>query len=380
MIQIYFLTILGAFDEATFVALLSSSISVILSVVDIWSAKQIVTIIDNATTTSVNHIEFVIKSNDEIEQCKPVLLTKPRALAKAIAKTLIVDVRTIEIYLLLASHEGIKVGFTIYSLESDLYKIFDDIMEEQTKLQLLIANYWQLKTFPEINNFHRGQRVEDHTLMDGGDDTLGHTTTTANTLHPEGEHFGKTMLPNHIPLSRMNTIKRHKVFAQDPELMTDDGEEYEQSSSDMNVVTPKPPMLRSKSSQWRSFMNNMEKFIKLHKGKSVKACTATPNVVVEENKHWTVYSQNIESLLLQREMLQSKYISKTADKNGIKQHRSTRTEKALDAIFETVVEEQDQMEDDEIENETYLLQKYGKLRKRMSYHQQINSISELQND
>ena len=89
-IQIYFLTLLGAFDEATFVALLSSTISVILSVVDIWSAKRLVSVMDenkNDGLININTIEFIILENDEIESKKPILLTKPRALAKAIAET-----------------------------------------------------------------------------------------------------------------------------------------------------------------------------------------------------------------------------------------------------------------------------------------------------
>ena len=110
IIQIYFLSILGSFDEATFVALLSSSISVILSVVDIWSSKRLVTVMDDKDTGgfAVNTIEFVILSNNEIESQKRVLLTRPRALAKAIAETLIVDVRTVEIFQLITSHDGIK--------------------------------------------------------------------------------------------------------------------------------------------------------------------------------------------------------------------------------------------------------------------------------
>ena len=69
IIQIYFLHILGSFDEPTFVALLSSSISVILSVVDIWSAKRLVTVMDDKDTGGFesNTIEFTILSNTEIE-------------------------------------------------------------------------------------------------------------------------------------------------------------------------------------------------------------------------------------------------------------------------------------------------------------------------
>ena len=68
-IQIIFLLRLGAFDEATFMALLSSSVSVVLSVVDIWSARQLVTVMKQKTigTEDIGNIEFVIKTSAEIE-------------------------------------------------------------------------------------------------------------------------------------------------------------------------------------------------------------------------------------------------------------------------------------------------------------------------
>ena len=369
VIQIYFLTLLGAFDEATFVALLSSSISVILSVVDIWSAKQIVTIIDDAKSTTINHIEFMIKSNDEIEHQKQILLTKPRALAKAIAKTLIVDVRTIEIYLLMASQQGIKVGFTIYSIESDLYKILDDMIEEQTKLQLLITNYWKLKQFPEIGNFHRGQR----TNFEDGDDTK--TTTTANTLHPEGRNLGKTMLPEHIPLNRMNSSKWDKVLKQDPELMShiDEMDEAELTFDIVDVQN-----LRFKSSQWKSLTGKMEHYTALQ-SRSPTPCTpkrtniALFPIVIDENQHWSVYSKKIEQLLLQRELLQNEHNqaiddemkewNETLSATNMKQHRVTQVERADSTI--SILEEKDDKSRFNIKD----------LQHKLSKHQHINSGS-----
>ena len=58
IVQIYFLSLLGTFDEATFVALLSSSISVLLSVVDIWSAKRLVTVMDDENHGGLQQIQL----------------------------------------------------------------------------------------------------------------------------------------------------------------------------------------------------------------------------------------------------------------------------------------------------------------------------------
>ena len=230
-LQIYFLTLLGAFDEATFVALLSSSISVILSVVDIWSAKQLVIVMDNASKqVSENSIELLILSTHEIEAKKHVLLTKPRALAQAIGKMLIVDARTVEIYQLMAAEEGIKVGFTVYSVDYTVDDMLDDLgdADKVKELQLLISNYWQLKQYPQITGAHAGQRVQykstggaggqeqDMLELDTHLSIASNTETMVNALHPSSDQLKKQS--HHIPLHRMRTLQRHQMKAMDPQL------------------------------------------------------------------------------------------------------------------------------------------------------------------
>ena len=260
IIQIYFLSILGAFDEATFVALLSSSISVILSVVDIWSSKRLVTVMDDKDTGgfAVNTIEFLILSSEEIESKKRVLLTRPRALAKAIAETLIVDVRTVEVYQLLASGDGIKVGFTVYAIDYPIDAMIDKLFEENVKLKLLINNYWGLKQYPEISDFHQGQRLQNNTYQNGIEEEYDidndwnglsskhgqqDTIENANELHPNhGElmdgrdhglsvtsigstsrpwkksSFNESVPTNYVPLNRMGTIQKKEMIKNDPQL------------------------------------------------------------------------------------------------------------------------------------------------------------------
>ena len=149
---------MGLFNEATFIALLSSTISIILSIVDIWSAKHLVSVMKETqdSSVSINTIEFIILSNNEIKEKKKILLTKPKALSKAIGETLIIDPRTVEIYQLLASLDGIKVGFNVYSINYDIDKMINDLIKERKKLQLLITNYWYLKQFPILSQFKKG--------------------------------------------------------------------------------------------------------------------------------------------------------------------------------------------------------------------------------
>ena len=237
-VQIYFLTLLGGFDEATFVALLSSSISVILSVVDIWSAKRLVSVMDqtkNDGLVNINTIEFIILSNEEIENKKPILLTKPRALAKAIAETLIVDSRNVEIYQLLASTHGIKIGFNVYAINYDCDKMIDDLIDEQKKLQLLITNYWHLKQFPNVSEFHQGTMAngtsgilfngqgveEEYSIGNNRNQIMSTKGIEINKLHANYAQYKEHGVNglHHIRLSRMKTMLRNKVKAFDPEIL-----------------------------------------------------------------------------------------------------------------------------------------------------------------
>ena len=233
---------------------LSSSISVILSVVDIWSSKRLVTVMDDKDTGgfAVNTIEFVILSNDEIESQKRVLLTRPRALAKAIAETLIVDVRTVEIFQLIASNDGIKVGFTVYSVNYPIDKMLDKLFQDNVKLKLLINNYWALKQFPDISDFHQGQRAQNDTYDDNGmdDEEMDNpwdmlsteeqgTVENMNELHPNHQDvmdgkdpklsitsigsykssFNESMAStNYVPLNKMNTLQKAEMIKNDPQL------------------------------------------------------------------------------------------------------------------------------------------------------------------
>ena len=161
-------------------------------------------------------------------------MTKPRALAKVIAETLIVDVRTVEIYQLLAAENGIKVGFTVYAINYDIDKMIDDLIEDQTKLQLLITNYWELKQFPNFSEIHQGQTLRITANGDGDnvDDeySIGSGWDGVNLLHPNNKHFehprdyglsvsSMNKTDHHIPLNRMRTIQRNLMKAKDPEIL-----------------------------------------------------------------------------------------------------------------------------------------------------------------
>ena len=167
ILQITFLLRLGAFDEATFVALLSSTTSVILSVVDIWSAHRMLKVMDDKDVGgfNVNTIEFTILESDEINAKKRILLTRPRALAKAIAQTLVVDKRTIEIFQLIAAENGIKVGFTVYSVDYNVDDMVSELWDEENrvKMKLLIYTYWELEHYPDISDIYEGERNQDRT-------------------------------------------------------------------------------------------------------------------------------------------------------------------------------------------------------------------------
>lgn len=96
----------------------------------------------------IHSVEFMICSNEELVHKKNVLLTKPRALSKAIAEVLIVDFRNVEIFQLIASDAGIKVGFTVYSKNFDM----NALHKHELKLAYLISDHWKVKTFTKIKD------------------------------------------------------------------------------------------------------------------------------------------------------------------------------------------------------------------------------------
>ena len=163
--QIYFLLLLGTLDEATFVALLSSTVSLVLSVVDIWSARHLVSVMKKQAKTGRDalsielNIDTTNQNYDEVEHLKRVLLSKPNRLARAIAETLTVHTRNIEIYQLIASDPGIKVGFTVYAVdkEQSVQRMISALKREHKQLSLLVAKYWRLKTYPHISNLREGR-------------------------------------------------------------------------------------------------------------------------------------------------------------------------------------------------------------------------------
>eukprot|EP01084_Bolivina_argentea_P053793 98704_1 len=176
----------------------------------------------NEEVIQTNAIEFTILSNAEIEGNKKLLLTKPKALAKAISNTINVDEQTVEIYQLLASQDGIKVGFKVHAINYDIHSMIDDLIEDETRLKLLITNYWSLKQFANISNIKEGLMDMDATKMD---------TDAA-------------IAATYIPLNRMHTMERMNIKANDPQLNSNN------NNSNNNA------------SAWQQYMNHLQQYAK----------------------------------------------------------------------------------------------------------------------
>jgi len=119
---------------------------------------------------NVNTIEFTILESDEINAKKRILLTRPRALAKAIAQTLVVDKRTVEIFQLIAAENGIKVGFTVYSVDFNVDDMVSELWDDENriKMKLLIYTYWELEHYPDISDIYEGER-NHHQIHSGAE-------------------------------------------------------------------------------------------------------------------------------------------------------------------------------------------------------------------
>ena len=229
--QIYFLILLGSLDEATMIALLSSTVSMILSVVDIWSANRLVRVMKKQEKLgqAVVSIEFRIdtenQAHDEIEIYKRFFLGKPNALSKAIAETLVVHHRNIEIYQLIAAHPGIKVGFTVYSVNNDAHLMIDKLKSELKKFQLLVSIKWKMKTYPNIINIHEGHGKGQQTVtlamgLNGDTGTTMGTTTGTND-----NEYSRDMTATSTTRTRTRTRSRAGSVYADTEKI--DGNTYQ---------------------------------------------------------------------------------------------------------------------------------------------------------
>ena len=109
-----------------------------------------------------------------------------------------VDPRTVEVFQLLAAEDGIKVGFTVYSVNYGV----DDMLH--------IYGNWQLKRFPDISEVHQTQRHALHedaqTAMQSDPNAVTLCGVDANSA---------TM---HIPLGDMSPTQRSQMKAMDPQL------------------------------------------------------------------------------------------------------------------------------------------------------------------
>ena len=325
ILQIVFLTKLGSFDEATFIALLSSSISVILSIVDIWSAQRMLKVMDNQNDGrfSANNIEFTIhgqnseNKNSEINDKKRVLLTKPRALAKAIAETLVVDERTVEIYQLIASDDGIKVGFNVYSVDHPLEDILRDLLERENhiKMKLLITKHWRLKQYPEISEFREEERRNSANLFppNGGD--RGYGTHTLRTKK-------RTLDVTYTPLNKMSSVYLQHLRTNDPQLhLTSLNSVSCASDEDVSPSSSEPldgdMGDEPHSPKWNAFRNNLQKYAgsqtEIYKSLYGKLTADTEQRDSEDVKNgnqgnvWMEYVQNIKTLMDSKQALMQQY-------------------------------------------------------------------------
>lgn len=271
--QIYFLVLLGSPDEATVVALLSSTVSIVLSVVDVWSARHLVSVMKRQAKTGMDviSIEFNIdttnQAHDEIEHLKSSFLTKPNHLRKAIAQTLIVHPRNIEIYQLIAANPGVKAGFTVYSVDrnQDTESMMELMSSELKLLSLSVAKYWKMKTYPNITNIREGHGtgpgvipLTTRTNHDGFDDDDDEQTLIEREHHVrEGEAYltdftcpggvggrGRTLSKSStysqaaskklMRISRLNPNTISLLKASDPEVQSDgdDGDDGDEEMDD----------------------------------------------------------------------------------------------------------------------------------------------------
>ena len=103
IIQIWFIAIIGEFDEPTLVAFLSSVIAIIMGLVDVWSSRKISSAVKNHKKygNTTIPIEIIIDTNDELYKNKSIIKQKPKALAEAIGETMAINSNSIEIWVIM---------------------------------------------------------------------------------------------------------------------------------------------------------------------------------------------------------------------------------------------------------------------------------------
>ena len=188
-------------------------------------------------------------------------MTRPNALAKAVAETLVIDARTVEIYELLASSEGIKVGFTVHAADSNGNHHLDYLLQRRhrKKLELLILKHWSLHRLPKCMMIHQGHRGTTTTNTEEGmsPNTVSNSDPkNAPKLNPGlGRNSSNFKV---IQLHHMNTERRLNVRSYDPQLNGLD-------SVDENVEIPVSPsstwtIAMEEGTDWTKFVEDLQEY------------------------------------------------------------------------------------------------------------------------
>ena len=234
------------------------------------------------------------------QQNKRILLTRPNALARAIAETLVVDARTVEIYELLASAEGIKVGFTIHAASSNSDDHLNYLLNRRhrKKLELLILKHWSLHRLPKcmmIHQGHRGTKTSNSNGVPPNKEGLPSDTLTLQNqmsrpmMHPEFDRNSSNF--KMFKLHQMNTKRRLDVRNYDPQLtglvMLDENIEISVSPSTPSQIE------KEEETDWNHFVGELQEY-----AQTLAMMQRNTENQIDENMEYTNMEVDISGVVL----------------------------------------------------------------------------------
>ena len=172
-IQIWYTFDRSGVDDVAIFAFLSSTISVFIALIDVYSSQALIRAMKSAEKANrmfkgqpyfleilgnydgIADDDNIMKS--EIEEKKKLLMMKPNAIRRVFGEVLEIDYRAIELTLCVGVHNGIQFGFTLYtadkiSRKERFFTILDSIVSKECEFIQGVMNVWNLNDRPVITN------------------------------------------------------------------------------------------------------------------------------------------------------------------------------------------------------------------------------------
>jgi uncharacterized protein YaaQ len=176
----------GAVDDVVIYAFMSSMVSILVSIIDVYSSRELIKTMKDANmyyqeedaegTSKVtsNKTFYICVESIEIEERRQVLLQRTRPIQEAIGEVIEVHSRVINLQQFVPKYDGVRIAFTVFSVKIEKQLITERLCEAMSDGTLAerVQLAWKLLYMPEVTQIETlvGTRIcpirPDGTVVD----------------------------------------------------------------------------------------------------------------------------------------------------------------------------------------------------------------------